>query len=153
MTSDVGIGVKPGGGSFFPQSVSAVSSIPAPDVAQPAQPNLTLAQRVALVSGLSRSSLRAADANALSATLLSLWAAMTNRPVNELASGEMHQDGTVRISSQVAVWLIGRISEAYGRHKLVNLSRVKEIESLRSLGGLTGLLGAAISADAEGTLV
>lgn len=141
--------MKPSGGSFFPPSVSAVPSVPAP----PAQPGLTLAQRVAAVSGLSRSELRAADAPAVSATLLDLWAAMTNRPVHELAAGEMHKDGTVRISSQVAVWLIGRISEGYGRRKLVNLSRVKDVESLRSLGGLTGLLEAAITADTEGTLV
>lgn len=89
----------------------------------------------------------------MSATLLALWAAMTNRPAHELAAGEMHSDGTVRISSQVAVWMIGRISEAYGRRKLVNLARVKDLESLRSLGGLAGLLGAVISADKEGTLV
>lgn len=122
-------------------------------MAPPAQPGQTLAQRVAAVSGLSRSELRAADASAISATLLGLWAAMTNRPAHELAAGEIHQDGTVRISSQVAVWLIGRISEAYGRRKLVNLSRVKDVESLRSLGGLTGLLEAVINADTEGTLV
>lgn len=145
--------MKPSGGSFFPPSVSTPPSVPTPHMAPPAQPGLTLAQRVAAVSGLSRSELRAADAAAISATLLGLWAAMTNRPVYELAAGEMHQDGTVRISSQVAVWLIGRLSEAYGRRKLVNLSRVKDVESLRSLGGLTGLLGAAINSETEGTLV
>ncbi|MFL6108088.1 MAG: hypothetical protein ACJ72L_14090 [Marmoricola sp.] len=89
----------------------------------------------------------------MSATLLELWAAMTNRPSHELAAGETHPDGTTRISSQVAVWLIGRVSQAYGRRKLVNLSRVKDLESLRSLGGLTGLLRSVISADSEGTLV
>lgn len=89
----------------------------------------------------------------MSATLLALWAAMKNRSVQELASGELHRDGTLRISSQIAVWLIGRISEAYGRQKLVKLSRVNDIEALRSLGGLTVLLGAVINADTEGTLV
>lgn len=150
MTSDVAYGADSSGGNFFPASVSAVPTIPVPTAAQP---GLTLAQRVAAVPGLSRSELRAADATAMSTTLLALWAAMTNRPVHELAAGEMHQDGTVRISSQVAVWLIGRISEAYGRRKLVNLSRVKDVESLRSVGGLTGLLGAVLNADTEGTLV
>lgn len=150
VTSDVAHGAEASGGNFFPASVSAVPTIPAPTAAQP---GLTLAQRVAAVPGLSRSELRAADATAMSTTLLALWAAMTNRPVHELAAGEMHPDGTVRISSQVAVWLIGRISEAYGRRKLVNLSRVKDVESLRSVGGLTGLLGAVLNADTEGTLV
>ncbi len=151
MTSNVSAGAESGGGSFFPSSISAVHTIPPP--ATSAHPVLTLAQRVAAVPGLGRSELRAADAAAMSATLLELWAAMANRPAQELAAGEIHSDGTTRISSQVAVWLIGRVSEAYGRRKLVNLARVKDLESLRSLGGLTGLLGSVISADSEGTLV
>lgn len=150
VTSNVAASAEGSGGNFFPASVSAVPTIPPPTAAQP---GLTLAQRVAAVPGLSRSELRAADTTVISATLLALWAAMTNRPVHELAAGEMHPDGTVRISSQVAVWLIGRVSEAYGRRKLVNLSRVKDLESLRSVGGLTGLLGAVLNADTEGTLV
>ncbi|WP_459985019.1 hypothetical protein [Nocardioides sp. AN3] len=89
----------------------------------------------------------------MSATLLNLWAAMKSQRAEELAAGELHPDGSVRVSSQVAVWLIGRISEAYGPRKLVNLARVKDIESLRSLGGLTRLLGAVIKADMKGTLV
>ncbi|OUZ06758.1 hypothetical protein BHE97_18400 [Aeromicrobium sp. PE09-221] len=152
MTSDVASDAKASGGSFFPASMSAVSTIPAP-TANTARPGLTLAQRVAAVPGLGRADLRTADAAAMSATLLELWAAMTNRPAQELAAGETHPDGTARISSQVAVWLIGRVSQAYGRRKLVNLSRVRDLESLRSLGGLTGLLRSVINADSEGTLV
>ena len=152
MTSDVGSGAKLDGGTFFPSSVSAVPTIPAPTTST-TQPGPNLAQRVATVPGLSRSELRAADATAMAATLLELWAAMTNRPAQELAAGDVHPDGTARISSQVAVWLIGRVSAAYGRRKLINLSRVKDLESLRSLGGLTGLLGSVINADTEGTLV
>lgn len=152
MTSDVGSSAKPSGGSFFPASVSAIPTVPAATTTA-TKPTLTLAQRVAAVPGLGRAELRAADANAMSATLLGLWAAMTNRPAHELAAGETHADGTTRISSQVAVWLIGRVSQAYGRRKLVNLSRVKDLESLRSLGGLTGLLQSVISADSEGTLI
>lgn len=152
MTSDVGSGAKLDGGIFFPASVSAVPTIPAPTTTT-AQPGPNLAQRVAAVPGLSRSELRAADATAMAATLLELWAAMTNRSAQELAAGDVHPDGTARISSQVAVWLIGRVSAAYGRRKLINLSRVKDLESLRSLGGLTGLLGSVINADTEGTLV
>ena len=151
MTSNVGAGTEQGVGTFFPASVSAVPTIPAPITAEQSGP--TLAQRVAAVPGLGRAELRADDAAAMSATLLELWAAMANRPADELAAGEVHRDGTTLISSQVAVWLIGRVSEAYGRRKLVNLSRVKDLESLRSLGGLTGLLQSAINADMEGTLI
>ncbi len=150
MTSDVGVGATQSGGSFFPPSVSVVATAPA---VMSTQPGSSLAQRVTAVPGLNRPELRVADADALAATLLGLWAAMRNQPVEELASGELHQDGTLRISSRVAVWLISRISEAYGRPKLVKLSRVKDIEALRSLGGLTGLLGAVIYADSKGTLV
>jgi len=89
----------------------------------------------------------------MTATLQSLWAAMANRPVQELVAGETHENGTPRIGSQVAVWLIGHISEAYGRRTLVKLSQVKSVETLRSIGGLTQLLTAAISADMEGKLV
>jgi hypothetical protein len=153
MTSDFGLDAKPSGGGFFPPSLSVVPTVPAVTSALAAQAGLNLAQRVSAVPGLSRSELRVADAAAISATLLSLWAAMKNRPVEELASGEMHQDGTLRLSSQVAVWLIGRVSEAYGRRTLVRLSGVKDVEVLRSLRGLAGLLGAVINADKEGTLV
>jgi len=111
-----------------------------------------LAQRVADVPGLSRSELRGADGPAMAATLQGLWGAMKNRPMEKLADGEMHPDGTPRISSQVAVWLIGRIAQAYGCPKLVNLSRVKDVEALRSLGGLAGLLVGVIDADTEGTM-
>lgn len=152
MTSDVGSSATTSGGTFFPASVSAVPTVPAPTTTA-AQPVLTLAQRVDAVPGLGRAELRSADASAMSSTLLELWSAMTNRPAHELAAGDKHPDGTARISSQVAVWLIGRVSQAYGRRTLVNLSRVKNLESLRSLGGLTGLLRSVISADSEGTLV
>lgn len=151
MPSDVWASVTPSGGGFFPPSVSVLPAVPLPRVAQPAQPRSPLAQRVANVPGLSRAELRAADAPAMAATLLSLWGAMKNRPVENLADDGMHPDGTPRISSQVAVWLIGRISEAYGCPNIVNLSRVKDVDVLRSLGGLAGLLVGVIDADTKGT--
>ncbi len=151
MTSDIEADARPGGGSFFPPSVSVLPAGPASRVAQ--QPPSNLTQRVADVRGLSRAELRAADGPAMAVTLQGLWGAMKNRPVEKLADGEVHPDGTPRIGSQVAVWLIGRISEAYGRPKLVNLSRVKDVEALRSLGGLAGLLVGVIEADTEGTMI
>jgi hypothetical protein len=131
--------------------VSTLATVPAAQVVLSPKPRSTLAQRVAALPGLSKAELRGADAETMAATLQGLWAAMKNRPVEELAAGEIHQDGTPRISSQVSVWLIGRISEAYGRRKLVHLSRVKDVEALRSLGGLTKLLMSVIDADTEGT--
>jgi hypothetical protein len=150
MTSDIGGASVTSGAGLFPSSGYVLPAVMVSRVALRPQPRSTLAQRVADVPGLSRADLRAADAPAMAATLKGLWAAMKNRPVEELAHGEMHPDGTPRISSQVAVWLIGRISQAYGREKLVKLSGVKDLEALRSLGGLTRLLIGAIDTDAKG---
>lgn len=151
VTSDADAGTAQGGGNFFPPSMSTLATVPAAQVALSPKPRSTLAQRVAAVPGLSNAELRGADAVTMAATLQGLWAAMKNQLVEELAAGELHQDGTPRISSQVSVWLIGRISQAYGRRKLVQLSRVKDVEALRSLGGLTKLLMSVIDADTEGT--
>lgn len=150
MTSDVDSSVTTGGGRFFPPSVSVSPAVPVAPVA-PRQQQPTMAQRVAGVSGLSRAELRVADAAAMSATLQGLWDAMKNQPVEEPTGGEMHPDGTPRISSQVAVWMIGQISRAYGCQTLVRLSAVTDIEVLRSLGGLTRLLIGVIDADTKRT--
>ena len=56
----------------------------------------------------------------------------------------MHGDGSLRITSHLAVWLIGKITDAYGS-KLVRLSEVPDRESLRSISGLTDLLTKAIA--------
>ena len=54
-------------------------------------------------------------------------------------SSEIAGDGTPRVASLVAVWLISQAGVAVGRPKLVNLSRVRR-EELRSLGGVARLL-------------
>lgn len=54
-------------------------------------------------------------------------------------SSEIAGDGTPRVASLVAVWLISQAGAAVGRPKLVNLSRVRR-EDLRSLGGVARLL-------------
>jgi hypothetical protein len=133
-----------GEANLFPPSLSV---LPTPAATQQLP---GVMQRVAAVPGLSRAEVRAADATAMAGTLQGLWAAMTNRPVEDLFDGEMHPDGTPRFNSQVAVWLIGQISEVYGR-RLVNLSAVKDPETIRSLGGLSRLLVGAIRADAKRT--
>ena len=80
-----------------------------------------------------------------------LCAQLGRRTPADIAMGELHQNGTPRIASQVAVWMIGRISQAYepGK-KLVKLSRVRDVDVLRSIGGVADLLIRAIRADMGG---
>jgi hypothetical protein len=54
-------------------------------------------------------------------------------------SSEIASDGTPRVASLVAVWLISQAGAAVGRPKLVNLRAVRR-EELRSLGGVARLL-------------
>ncbi|MCC6233467.1 MAG: hypothetical protein IT580_12530 [Verrucomicrobiales bacterium] len=86
----------------------------------------------------------------MAATLQDLWSAMTNRPVEELENEEKCPDGTPRLSSTIAVWMIGKITEAYGS-PLVTLSTVKDADALRSFGGLSRLLVGAIQGKAKST--
>lgn len=152
MASDVGsVNVSAGAKGFFPPPVSVLPAVPVARVDLRPSSLPTLDQRMAAVPGLSRAELQAADGAAMRATLQGLLAALKNRPAEEIADGEMHQDGTLRISSLEAVWLLGVISEAHEGRKLVNLSRVKDLEALRSLGGLTRLLIGVVGADAKRT--
>ncbi len=79
-------------------------------------------------------------------TLQELVGAMKNRPNAGLESAERHEDGSLRITSHLAVWLIGRITEVYGG-QLVRLSKIPSRESLRSISGLAELLTKAIEKD------
>jgi hypothetical protein len=54
-------------------------------------------------------------------------------------SSEIAGDGSPRVASLVAVWLISQAGAAVGRPKLVRLSQVRR-EDLRSLGGVARLL-------------
>lgn len=54
-------------------------------------------------------------------------------------------DGSPQISSLLAVWLVSQIGHAVGRPKLINLSRVKNKDSLKSLRGVARLLDEAIA--------
>jgi hypothetical protein len=107
-----------------------------------------VAQRVRGVTGLTKASLQRVDRAALQQTLQELYAQLRRRSSAEVAAGELHENGTLRISSLVAVWLIGRVSEAYGsRRKLVKLSQVRDVDVLRSIGGVTDLLIRTIRKD------
>lgn len=59
------------------------------------------------------------------------------RPACLLA--EVADDGSPRVASLVAVWLLSQVGNAVGRPKLVNLSRVRR-EELRSIGGVARLV-------------
>lgn len=99
--------------------------------------------------GLSRAALQLLDTAALQETLQELYAQLRGpAPV----TGELHSNGTPRIPSLVAVWLMGRVSQAYKPgSKLVKLSRALDPEMLRSIGGVADLLIQAIRTDIEGS--
>ncbi|MCY4068496.1 MAG: hypothetical protein OXE79_05225 [Acidimicrobiaceae bacterium] len=54
-------------------------------------------------------------------------------------------DGSPRVSSLLAVWLISQVGGVVGGKKLINLSEVENKECLRSLAGIAGLLHSAIA--------
>lgn len=163
MTSNVGDGATGQGSPFFP------SPAPAPAPAAPptsttgttpgtatgtstgttggtatTKPPTPLKARVAAVPGLDSAHLKAADQPEVQQILESLLGALKNLSDADLQLGEKHGDGSLRITSHLAVWLIGKVTDAYGS-KLVRLSKVPDRESLRSIAGLAGLLTNAIA--------
>ena len=63
-----------------------------------------------------------------------LRAAQPNRQLTEMAD-----DGSPKIPSLVAVFLINRVGASVGRPKLVDLSKVNKVD-LRSMGGVARLV-------------
>jgi hypothetical protein len=63
-----------------------------------------------------------------------LRAAQPNRQLSELAD-----DGSPKIPSLIAVFLLSQVGAALGRPRLVNLSRVRR-EDMRSIGGVARLV-------------
>lgn len=61
----------------------------------------------------------------------------TARPTCGLS--EAAGDGSPKVASLVSVWLLSQVGKAVGRHKLVNLSKVRRDE-LRSIGGVARLV-------------
>lgn len=102
-----------------------------------------LTERVKAVGGLDRADLETAPRSQLGQTLEELLSALKNKTLPEIQAGERHKDGSLEITSHLAVWLIGKVTDAYGR-RLVRLSKVSSRESLRSIGGLAELLRNAI---------
>lgn len=142
MSSDVGGDCREGASPFFP------STAPTATGAAPAVGPMPLAGRVAAV-GVDGARLLSGSAAQLEQMVVDLLGALQNAPAAELLMGERHGDGSLRIPSQVSVWVLGIVADAYGR-KLVRLSQVRDPESLRSVGGLSRLLHAAIRREQRG---
>ena len=70
--------------------------------------------------------------------VLEMLACLRRRPVQEVAAGAPHTDGTVAIDSMTAVWVIATVGKAFGR-RLVRLSDVDR-DSLRSVGSVSKLI-------------
>lgn len=143
MTSNVSGGQGP---TFFPPPTP-------PSPGPPASPRfraltVSLTERVKAVAGLDRAHLATATREQLRQTLQELLGALKNRSKADLEAGERHGDGSLRITSHIAVWLIGKVTEAYGGN-LVRLSKVPSLDSLRSIGGLAELLTKAIEKNQE----
>lgn len=149
MASNVGGDGTEQGSPFFPPSAPASTPGPATPTATP-KPPTSLKARVAAVAGLDPAHLRAADRSEVRQVLESLLGALKNVSDAELQLGEKHGDGSLRITSHLAVWLISRVTDAYGS-RLVQLSKVSDRESLRSISGLADLLTTAI-ADKQGAV-
>lgn len=109
-----------------------------------AKPPTSLKARVAAVPGLDNAHLKAAGQPEVQLLLESLLGALKNLSDADLQLGEKHGDGSLSITSHLAVWLIGKVTDAYGS-KLVRLSKVPDRESLRSISGLAELLTNAIA--------
>lgn len=141
MSSDVVSGGSGQGPPFFPTTASA----PTPPGSSPITPT-SLTQRVAGVAGLSRADLQAATTAQIQQVLQELLGALKNMQQAQLQLAERHGDGSLRITSHLAVWLIGKITDAYGG-RLVRLAKVSDRDNLRSLNGLAQLLNASITRD------
>lgn len=165
MPSNVGHGATGQGSPFFPSPAPAPgpTSGPAATPTPPAGPSsdttagtataklpTSLKGRVAAVAGLDSAHLKAAGQPEVQQVLESLLGALKNLSDADLQLGEKHGDGSLRITSHLAVWLIGKVTDAYGS-KLVRLSKVPDRESLRSISGLADLLTNAIANKQEVT--
>jgi hypothetical protein len=146
VTSNVSGDPDGQGPTFFPPPAPAFPSPPASPAVH--APTVSLTERVKAVAGLDRAHLEIATRDQLEQTLQELLGALKNRSKADLEAGERHGDGSLRIASHIAVWLIGKVTEAYGG-KLVRLSTVPSHESLCSIGGLAELLTKAIKKNRE----
>ena len=78
------------------------------------------------------------DPDDLVLLLEALLSARRREDPAETVSGERHQDGSLRLPSLEAVWLVTQIGKAVGVHRLLNLRNVP-VSKLRSLHGIAEL--------------
>lgn len=110
-----------------------LSNVASPALAPPA------AAASAVGAPLMAASLQAHSVAQLEKDLASLLVAARRYSPDQIDALPCGNDGTPRIASMMAVWLISQIGKVLGKPKLVNLSKVKR-EELRSLGGVAALL-------------
>lgn len=91
---------------------------------------------------LDAAALRGMDDGAMRQEILLMLACLQRRPTADVAAGPLHPDGTLRLDSMTAVWVIATIGKAFGR-RLVRLSEVDR-DGLRSVAGLASLVRTAI---------
>jgi len=153
MTSNVGDVATRQGSPFFPSPAPAPAANPIPAASPTSDTDAGTATvklptsvkaRVAAVPGLDPAYLKAAGQAEVRQVLESLLGALKNVSDADLQLGEKHEEGSLHITSHLAVWLIGQVTEAYGS-KLIRLSKVPDRESLRSMSGLAELLTSAIA--------
>lgn len=136
MTSNLDVAGSRYRSPFFPSRGSSAN--------MPQPPPTSLKDRVDEITGLDGSYLATASDDEMQHVLESLVGALKNIEPADLQLGDRHTDGGLRITSHLAVWLIGKVSDAYG-DSLVRLSKIPSIDSLRSTHGLAQLLSTAIS--------
>jgi hypothetical protein len=83
------------------------------------------------------------SAQQLQAELAELLRTGRRMTPEQLAGMPRAADGSARIPSMIAVWLLSQVSRALGVRRVVNLSKVRR-EDLRSLRGVAGLLHATL---------
>ena len=150
MTSNAASGAAVIGAAspFFPpalgpSSAGGLGSASGTSTATPA--STSVKDRVAAIAGLTSGHLATASQPEVEHVLDSLLGALKNLSPEELSLSDKHSDGSLQITSHLAVWMISKVTDAYG-HKLVRLSNVSDRERLRSTAGLSKLLTAAIAA-------
>jgi hypothetical protein len=83
------------------------------------------------------------DEAGLAVEIVSILAWIQKRTPSEIALDPLHDDGTVGIPSMMAVSVLSRVGEAFGRRPLVRLDRTGGAD-LHSVAGLARVIHRAI---------
>lgn len=110
---------------------------------RPAQPATAAAPADAPHTPATADQLRAMTLPQLQQEILALLAAAEGRTLAELAAEPQHEDGSMLIDSQRAVFALARVGDILGRRKIVNLSQV-DTDDLHSLAGVARLVRGAL---------